>query len=186
MPKETSELVLAAQKIEADQQRLEDLAYALEKTKLQSEKHISRAARELQDALAQQEELAVSLRALGAAMAKMQERQLAAVTALSSRAQEIQTRRLRLSELMTAYASLGQKAGELLQTIADTLDAADKGAAVDAAHKALVPIIEEATTLSKTAREEDFADVAHEADVLKQKFQGIKNQLSTAKGNAPN
>ena len=186
MPKETSELVIAAQKIEADQQRLEDLAYGLEKTKLQSEKHIGRAARELQDALAQQEQLAVSLRELGAAMAKMQERQLAAVTAMSSRAQEIQTRRLRLSELMTEYATLGQKAGQLLETIAGTLDAADKGAAVDVAHKALTPIVEEAATLAKTAREEDFVDVAHEADVLKQKFQNIKNQLSTAKGNAPN
>lgn len=186
MPKETSELVIAAQKIETDQQRLEDLAYGLEKTKLQSEKHIGRAARELQDALAQQEALAVSLRELGAAMAKMQERQLAAVTALSSRAQEIQTRRLRLSELMTEYATLGQKAGELLQKISETLDAADKSAAVDVANKTLAPIIEEATTLSKTAREEDFVDVAHEADVLKQKFQNIKNQLATAKGNAPN
>jgi len=186
MPKETSELVLAAQKIESEQQRLEDLAYGLEKTKLQSEKHIGRAARELQDALAQQEELAVSLRALGTAMAKMQERQLAAVTALSVRAQEIQTRRLRLSELMTEYASLGQKAGELLQKISDTLDAADKGAAVTAALDTLGPIIEEATTLSKTARSEDFVDVAHEADVLKQKFQGIKNQLSTAKSTEPN
>ncbi len=186
MPKETSELVVAAQKIEAEQQRLEDLAYGLEKTKLQSEKHIGRAARELQDALAQQEQLAVSLRELGAAMAKMQERQLAAVTALSARAQEIQARRLRLAELMTEYATLGQKAAELLQTISDTLDAADKGAAVNAALEKLAPIIEESTRLSKAAREEDFVDVAHEADVLKQKFQNIKNQLAVAKGNAPN
>jgi chromosome segregation ATPase len=186
MPKETSELVVAAQKIETEQQRLEDLAYGLEKTKLQSEKHLGRAARELQDALAQQEQLAVSLRELGSAMAKMQERQLAAVTALSTRAQEIQTRRLRLAELMTEYATLGQKAAELLQTISDTLDAADKGAAVTAALDKLAPIVEESAALSKTAREEDFVDVAHEADVLKQKFQNIKNQLATAKTNAPN
>jgi hypothetical protein len=186
MPKETSELVLAAQKIEAEQQRLEDLAYGLEKTKLQSEKHIGRAARELQDALAQQEQLAISLRELGAAMAKMQERQLAAVTALSARATEIQTRRGRLAELMTEYATLGQKAAGLLQTINDTLDTADKGAAVSTALETLGPIIEEATTLSKTARAEDFTDIAHEADVLKQKFQGIKNQLATAKSSAPN
>src|SRR6266404_4763855 len=130
MPKETAELVVAAQKIEQDQQRLEDLAYGLEKTKLQSEKHITRAARELQEALGQQEALANSLRALGVAMAKMQERQLAAVTALSSRAQEIQTRRGRLAELKTAYGALGQKAAELLQTIHDTLESADKDAAV--------------------------------------------------------
>jgi len=186
MPKETSELVLAAQKIEVQQQRLEDLAYALEKTKLQSEKHLGRAARELQEALSQQEQLAVSLRELGAAMANMQERQLAAVTALSSRAQEIQARRIRLAELMTEYASLGQKAAELLQAVNETLEAADKNAAVTAALEKIAPIVEEATTLSTKARDEDFVDVAHEADVLKQKFQNIKNQLSTAKTNAPN
>ena len=186
MPKETSELVIAAQKIEQEQQRLEDLAYGLEKTKLQSEKHIGRAARELQEALSQQEQLATSLRDLGLAMAKMQERQLAAMTALSARAQEIQARRGRLAELMTEYASLGQKAAELLQTIHDTLDAADKGAAVTAALEKIAPIVEEAATLSKAAREEDFVDVAHEADVLKQKFQNIKNQLGTAKSSAPN
>lgn len=186
MPKETSELVVAASKIEQDQRRLEDLAYGLEKTKLQSEKHISRAARELQEALAQQEELANALRLLGAAMAKMQERQLAAVTALSARAQEIQTRRGRLAELMMAYAQLGQKAAELLSTITTTLETADKDAAVAAAHTAIAPIVEEAATLAKTAREEDFVDVAHEADVLKQNFQTIKNQFAVAKSNAPN
>ena len=186
MPKETSELVVAAQKIEADQTRLEDLAYGLDETKLQSEKNIGRAARELQEALAQQDQLATSLRELGAAMAKMQERQLATMTALSTRATQIQARRGRLAELMTEYAALGQKAAGLLQTIGDTLDAAGQSATVTRARAAIGPIVEEAAALSKTAREEDLMDVAHEADVLKQKFQNIKNQLATAKGSAPN
>lgn len=178
MPKDTSELIIAAQLIEQDQRRLEDLAYGLEKTKLQSEKNISRAQRELQEALAQQEQLANSLRTLGAAMSKMQERQLAAVSALSTRAQEIQTRRGRLSELMLRYAALGSKAAELLQTVSTTLEANDKAAAVATAQEHITPIIEEAVALAKTAREEDFVDVAHEADVLKQKFQQIKNQFA--------
>ncbi len=180
MPKETSELIIAAQLIEQDQRRLEDLAYGLEKTKLQSEKNIGRAQRELQEALAQQEQLANSLRTLGAAMAKMQERQLAAVSALSSRAQEIQARRTQLSELMLRYAALGAKAAELLQAVSTTLEANDKATAVATAQEQITPIIEEATALAKTARDEDFVDVAHEADVLKQKFQAIKNQFGAA------
>ncbi len=181
MPKETAELVLAAQTIENDQRRLEDLAYALEKTKLQSEKTINRAGRELQEALQQQEQLAVSLRALGQAMANMQERQQAAVTALRSRAEQIQARRARLAELMMGYAALGAKAAELLQTISATLDAADKETAVATAQEHIAPVIEEAASLAKTARDEDFTEMAYEADVLKQKFQAIKNQLGAGK-----
>jgi chromosome segregation ATPase len=181
MAKDTSELVVAAQAIETETRRLEDLAYALEKTKLQSEKHIHRAARDLQEALQQQEQLASSLRLLGQAMANMQERQQAAVAALSTRASHIQERRSRLSELMLRYAALGTKAAELLQTISATLDASDKDAAVASALQNIAPIIDEATSLSKTARDEDFTEVAHEADVLKQKFQAIKNQLSAGK-----
>ncbi len=176
------ELVAAAQTIENHQKRLEELARALQKTKLQTEKNISRAARELQDALAQQEELAVSLRALGEAMLHMQERQQAAVNALSDRAVEIQARRMRLSELMIRYASLGSKAAELLESMSATVvGQGAQGEAVVQATKRLDSIIEEAKSLSREAREEDFTEVAHEADVLKQKFQNIRNQLSSAK-----
>jgi hypothetical protein len=52
--------------------------------------------------------------------------------------------------------------------------------AVAEATKRLESIIEEATSLSREAREEDFAEVAHEVDVLKQKFQSIRTRLSSA------
>ncbi|HSQ64972.1 MAG TPA: hypothetical protein VLM85_17235 [Polyangiaceae bacterium] len=179
--KKVPELVAAAQTIEDDQKRLEELAHALHKTKLQNEKHIARAQRELTEALEQQDALATSLRALGAAMANMQERQQAVVTALAARAHEIQTRQARLGELMLGYAALGAKAAELLQAIAESLEAADKSAALVSARERIEPIVEEATALAKTAREEEFTDVAHEADVLKQKFQQIRAQLGAAK-----
>jgi chromosome segregation ATPase len=177
---DTPELVAAAQTIENHQKRLEELARALQKTKLQTEKNISRAARELQDALGQQEVLAVSLRALGEAMLHMQERQQAAVNILSERAGEIQTRRTRLSELMIRYASLGSKAAELLEAMSARVGQPTQGEAVAQATKRLDAIIEEATSLSRDAREEDFTEIAHEADVLKQKFQSIRTRLSSA------
>jgi hypothetical protein len=179
------ELVAAAQTIESDQQRLEELARALQKTKLQTEKSITRAARELQDALAQQEALAQSLRALGQAMLHMQERQQAAVNSLSERALEIQARRTRLSEHMIRYAALGTKAAELLDSMAGALGKPEQGAAVAAASEQLDAIVVEATALSQTARDEDFTEIAHEADVLKQKFQQVRNQLGSRKA-APN
>ena len=53
---------------------------------------------------------------------------------------------------------------------------------MSAADEKLQGIVAEATALSKDAREEDFTEVAHEADVLKQKFHAVRTQLGTAKG----
>lgn len=182
MPKaETPELVAAAQAIEDDQRRLEDLAVSLVRTKLQSEKTIGRAARELQEALEQQEQLAGSLRVLGEAMVHMQERQHAAVAKLGERAVEIQTRRQRLSELMLRYAALGSRAAELLETMSSSLDAEDRAAAVTSADEKLGAVVGEAASLAKDARDEDFTELAHEADVLKQKFQAVRTQLGVAR-----
>ncbi|HEY1956003.1 MAG TPA: hypothetical protein VGH28_10320 [Polyangiaceae bacterium] len=186
MAKDLAELVAAAQAIENDQRRLEELAEGLGKTKLQSEKTISRAARELQGALEQQEQLAKSLRVLGEAMMHMQERQQGAVEKLGARAVEIQTRRSRLSELMLRYAALGTKAAELLESMSTSLEAEDKAAAVSGADAKLVAIVEEAATLAKEARDEDFTELAHEADVLKQKFHGVRMQLGTASKSSVN
>jgi chromosome segregation ATPase len=186
MPKgDVPELGAAAQTIENDQKRLEELARALQKTKLQTEKNINRAARELQEALGQQESLAVSLRALGQAMVRMQERQQAAVNALSERATEIQTRRMRLSEHMIRYATLGSKAAELLEAMSAALGQPTQSQAVAEANAKLDAVVEEAAALSREARDEDFTEVAHEADVLKQKFQAIRTQLGSRK-DAPN
>jgi len=179
MHKQTPELVAAAETIETEQQRLEELADALAKTKLQTEKTISRAARDLQAALEQQETLANSLRGLGEAMLRMQERQQAAVAKLGARANEIQLRRTRLSELMLAYAALGAKAAELVETMSTSLEAADKATAIAEADGKLVAIVAEAAGLAKTARDEDFTELAREADVLKQKFDGVRVQLGT-------
>jgi chromosome segregation ATPase len=186
MPKaDIPELVAAAQTIENDQQRLEDLARALQKTKLQTEKNINRAARELQEALGQQESLATSLRALGEAMVRMQERQQRAVNALSERAVEIQSRRARLSEHMIRYATLGSKAAELLEAMSAALGQPSQSEAVGQAMSKLDTVVDQAATLSREARDEDFTEVAHEADVLKQKFQQIRTQLGSGR-NAPN
>ncbi len=182
MPKsDIPELVAAAQTIENDQRRLEELADGLGKTKLQSEKTIGRAARELQSALEQQEQLALSLRALGEAMGRMQERQQSAVAKLGARAVEIQTRRTRLSELMLRYAALGSRAAELLESMSTSLEAEDKSAAVSGADAKLVVVVDEASALAKDAREEDFTELAHEADVLKQKFHAVRVQLGAAR-----
>ena len=80
------EIIAAAEAIERDLQRLEDLSRSVRKMRLNSEKSIARAGRALQEALQQQEQLAGGLRVLGEAMVHMQERQQAAIQGLATRA----------------------------------------------------------------------------------------------------
>src|ERR1051326_3333023 len=103
MPKATqggSELVAAAGAIEEDLRALEGIATSLEKSKLNTEKAIQRAARELHEATEFQEKLGGSLRTLAQVMASLQKRQIDAVEALSRHANAIKFRSKRLTEHM--------------------------------------------------------------------------------------
>ena len=83
--KAVPELVRAAQALEDDIVRLEAVHKSLRKIRLNSEKSITRAAKELNDAVALPERLATGLQALAAAMAQMQARQQAASASRSDR-----------------------------------------------------------------------------------------------------
>ena len=113
---EVSELVRCAEAVEREVGRLEELSRAARRIKLNTEKNITRAARELQQTMEQQERLARELRMFGEAMGQMQTRQLAAVEPLSTRAIEIQERVNRFSEHMQRFGALGVRAKEIRVT----------------------------------------------------------------------
>src|SRR4051794_9951052 len=97
------ELVRAAQALEDELVRLEDLSRSVRKIRLHSEKNLGRAAKELNEALALPERLAEGLRGLAGAMERMQQRQLAALEPLATCATEIQQRVQRLETHMAAF-----------------------------------------------------------------------------------
>lgn len=183
-----SELVAAAETIENDVRRLEELSLSARKTRLNSEKNISRAARELQDALDQQERLAHGLRSLGEAMLRLQQRQQAAFEPLGARAMELQERTARLAEHMERFGVLGVEAGEVIKVLqrrggeGEASDEAepvsiDASAIVEVDGK-LIGLVEQAKTLADSAQHEDFTDIAREADVLKQRVQSMRQRLA--------
>jgi hypothetical protein len=178
-----SELVQAADALEHDMRRLEELSASVRKIRLHNEKSITRAARELQDALQQQEKLAQGLIQLGQAMARMQQRQEAAIEPLAARALEIQDRATRLDEQMHRFAELGARAGEasrLLQSLSqtETGTTADPGPVLADVDERLDAIVSEAKALVETAQADDLSDVAREADALKQRVQSTRARLS--------
>src|SRR5688572_2385798 len=119
---EVSELVRCAEAVEREVRRLEELSRAARRIRLTSEKNITRAARELQEAMEQQERLARELRTFGEAMGQMQSRQQSAVEPLSIRATEIQERVNRLSDHMQRFGALGVRANEMAVALREVSD----------------------------------------------------------------
>jgi chromosome segregation ATPase len=185
MPKATngtSELVDAAVAIEAGLSALEEIAVGLEKQKLDTEKGIQRAARQLHEATEHQEKLAEALRSLAVVMGGLQKRQQGAVDALAKHANAIKFRSERMTEHMQAYAQLGAKAA----TIAEMLGKMEThpGGAVTALSEVegeLGKIVDEAKRISDAAESENFTEIAREANALRQKLQSMRARLSAGK-----
>ncbi|MEA2696752.1 MAG: hypothetical protein QOI66_1023 [Myxococcales bacterium] len=172
--KPVPEMVRAAEALEEEIVRLEAISRSSRKIRLNSDKNIARAAAELNEALTLPERLAERLRALATAMGNMQERQQAALEPLAAFAVEIQQRMQRLEEHMNSFAALGKAAGEVNVHLAG--GQADR-AAVALAESRLQELSDAARALFEAARDDDFPEVAREADVLKQRMVALRKRL---------
>ena len=184
-----SEFLRAAEKVETEMSRLEALSRAACRAKLNTEKSITRAARDLQEAMAQQERLAGELRALGEGMSQMQLRQQSAMNALGEQALELQRRVASLSEHMQRFQALGVQANEVARALRELGPGAasvGNGAANSEAH-AVTPLhidarfralLDETKGLVASARAADFPEVASESDALKQRLLAVGSRLA--------
>lgn len=178
MPKgnpELPELVRAAQALESELAKLESLSRTVRKIRLNSERNIGRAAKELTETATLQEGLAAGLQLLATAMANMQARQQAALEPLAEFANEIQARMQLLREHMQAFAALGAVATEVTTLIQST--DGDHGTLVETVNAQLTQISDSARGLAEAANSNDFPDVAREADALRQKVGALRRKI---------
>ncbi|HSU39631.1 MAG TPA: hypothetical protein VLJ38_08685 [Polyangiaceae bacterium] len=175
--KRVPEIVRAAEELESELVKLETLSRTARKNRLDSEKGIVRAAKDLSEALALPERLAGGLRGLANAMREMEARQQAALEPLAAYAVEVQTRMKKLEEHMRAFAALGQAAGEATALLQSAGERADL---VESAKVQLSGIADGARVLIEAARADDFPDVAREADALKQRVTALRRKLDGA------
>lgn len=179
-----AEIVQAAQTIEQDLVRLEELSRSVQNARLNTEKNIARAGRALQQALQQQEQLAGSLRLLGEAMVHMQQRQQAAIEALGARANDIQQQATHLSEHMLRFAALGTKAAEATQLLQDLPvddagpDEGGRAALLVDIEAMLLSLSDEAKALAASADAADLTDVAKEASSLRQRIDSARGRIA--------
>lgn len=184
----SSDFLRCAEAVERGVRRLEELSRAACRIKLGTEKNIARAARDLQQTLEQQERLALELRRFAETMVELQNRQQAALEPLGSRAQEIQARMARLSEHMQRFGALGTSASETASALRDVTEPSEDlpGASRSTQHAAALigvderfrSLLDEARSLAESAAEEEFPDIAREAEALRQRLQSMRGRLS--------
>ncbi len=175
--KEASDLVRAAEDLEAELARLENMSRTVRKIRLTSEKNIAKAAGELNEALALPERLGAGLAALARAMGEMQVRQTAALEPLAVFASEIQARMELLQTHMQAFAELGKLAQEVTGMLQG--GEGEKAVLASGAEAKLGQIAVGAKSLFEAAQADDFPEVAREADTLKQRVQALRRKLET-------
>jgi hypothetical protein len=167
--------------------RFESLSRATRRVKLNTEKNIARAARDLQEAMAQRERLTGQLQKFGEVMMQMQSRQQSAVTTLAEQALEVQRRLASLSEHMDHFRALGAKASEVGQALRDLGAEPTSHSNGASAGEALTPLdidvrfqqlLDDAKALLESARAEDFPDVASETDALQQRLHALRPRLA--------
>jgi hypothetical protein len=168
------ELVRAAEALESELVKLETLSRTIRKIRLDSEKNITRAAKQLGEVTELPDQLTARLGTLAAAMQAMQARQQAALEPLAVFAQELQLRMRKLGEHMQAFAALGEAAGEVT-----TLLQNEKERPTVLAHVKveLGKLAEGAKALFEAARADDFPDVARQAEALKQRVSSLRQKL---------
>jgi hypothetical protein len=173
--KKVPELVHAAEELESELERLEALSEVAQRTRLDSEKNIAKATKELGEVLEMPNRLGARLGNLATAMQGVQARQKAALDPLAARTDAILERKLKLEEHMRAFAMLG-KATEDAITLLNSEQ--ERSVLIEDLKTKLLAIADDARTLFEAARTDDFPEVARESDALSKRAAALRQKLS--------
>lgn len=183
-----SELVSAAQALDAELLRFEALSEQLKEAPLTSEKQLERASKTLKDLADLDDALRLRVGALVQAITGVRNRQQAQADAVNVRAQELQQRTEVFKELLTRYGGLGQSAADLngrMQEFAALRQQATRTAEEDARltevftalQARMAEVADEAATLTRAAEEAKFSDIGRQAESLRQQLLSARNKL---------
>lgn len=180
--KPDTSLSKAAAALEAELAHFEDLLLDL-KSPVNSEKALQRARHRLEECSACEEKLAENLRAFAEAMQVMQARQQECMQLLGERAEGVQARFADRNTLVSRINQLGQQA----RAVAEPITSIDESAwssptpellsSVAEMSSRLEAVIEEAAAVAASAKEADWADVARDADALRQQLTAMRGKL---------
>ncbi|WP_433928160.1 hypothetical protein AB3662_33295 [Sorangium cellulosum] len=181
------ELAEAARALERELFRFEELAESARKMSLDTRKGIERAAKSTTEAAEAQQRVSVALGSLIAAIAAARDRHEATATALAARGEEIKRRAEQLGGLFQRFAALaevGRGINLLVQETAtrqrDATTPEQIGevvTAMDEVEERMGRLADEARELVQAATAAGIADLAEQADGMRQQVTAMRNKV---------
>lgn len=179
-------LTAAAAALDAELRRFEELAGAVRRAPLDSQKGIERAAGVVREAAESQTRFATLLHAMMDAMGGARDRMQTAADAINARADEIRDRSNAYTALVQRLGELGQEAKEI-GVVAQAVGARKKEAGEAPSPDVLEEIrsmrarmgglAAQADQLAKDAQAADLVDIARQADSLRQTVGAAHNKV---------
>jgi hypothetical protein len=191
--REAAALAVAAEALETELRRYEQLAVAVQRERLTSEKALRRAAQKLTELGGSDARLGEHVQALLAAINAARERHDTHAAAVQARADEIRQRSEVLTGLLTRWETLGRDAAELSRLSQGLLagETEGNGSPVDQRRRLdevlarLERLAEDAETLQQAARDREFADLTEQAGSLRSQLLAVLNKLRLLQGRLP-
>ena len=175
------DLTAAADALAEELSRYETLATGLARERLDSEKHLRRAAQALGELERSEERLGTRVATLVGAINEANARHATSAEAVRRQAIEIRRRGEVLGSLVERWKLLGEAAAQvnaLVKTLRDHLpEAAGLAEALADVETQLTALAGEAERLGATAEGEGFADLARQAESLRQQLLSLHGKL---------
>jgi len=178
-------LAAAVEGLDAELCRYEALAAGIQRERLDSEKHLRRAAQALSDLENSEARLGEHIRALAGAIATARERHEKQSGAVQAQADKIRRRTESLAQLLERWRALGEAAGEvnrLVQQVAAAAQEASAAERIDAlafreVDDRLCRLAEESGELARAAQDELFVDLGTHAESLRVELLSARNKF---------
>jgi hypothetical protein len=187
-PKKESPLVLAAAALDEELRRYDSLADESSRSQINSAKTLERAVRLIQESTERNETVQDRLRGLVAEIEAARTRQVESLNTLLQAAQRTQARSEQYDSLLRRFAALGESARQVnaLAVEVDAKRRADAGETeilerLGAMETQMAGVVSEADALAVLASEQDWADLARQADAVRQQVLAAKNKIAAAR-----
>lgn len=181
------DLTEAAQALERELSRFEELAASARKMPLHTHKAIERAARATTTAAAGQELVDLALGALVRAISAARQRHEANAATLQVRGEEIRERSEAFGKLFDRYAALGEE-GRIINQLVQEAAAKQReattpegmrevAAAIGEVEDRMAKLVEDARAYGQAAAAESIADLTEQAESLRQQMAAARNKM---------
>jgi uncharacterized protein YoxC len=186
---DSSELVNIAKAIEEELRKFESLAEDVRNSPLRSQKHLEKMGKTMHAVADCDERLVGHMRTLLGVLNTWRDRQQALATEVNSQAKVLQERTSIFQALMERMGALGQEAASLSKHVQDLFGRAQQPSeapmkaeelisALQSVNERMLTVAETAKQLASDAETQDFADVARDAESLRQQILSAHNRAN--------